>query len=77
MNKLRLITTKPKGVLLLFLGIYILAIFLRTYRLGSQGLFFDEAHAWLTSQYPLNDLVGILRFDNQVPFTIFCLKYTF
>lgn len=56
------------------LGIFALATFLRFYRLGVQALFFDEAHSWLTSQYPLSDLVGILRFDNQFPVYFFLLK---
>ncbi len=56
------------------LCIWAIAISLRLYKLGAQALFFDEAHSWLTSQYPLSDLIWVLRFDNQVPFYYFLLK---
>jgi len=74
MHRLKQINPKLQRIFLLLLIIYILAAFLRVYRLGVQGLFFDEAHSWLTSQYPISDLVGILRFDNQFPFYFFLLK---
>ena len=55
-------------------AIWITAIFLRLYKLGFQALFFDEAHSWLTSQYPLSDLLGILLHENHVPFYYLLLK---
>jgi uncharacterized membrane protein len=54
--------------------ILLIAIFLRLFKLGEQGLFLDEALSWLHSQFPSYELIGILGHLNHVPLYFFILK---
>jgi mannosyltransferase len=61
----------------LALGVVVaLAVGLRLYRLGDQGLFLDEAWSWAVSQLPVDDLLRMSLYDRQLPLYFLLLKAT-
>ena len=49
-----------------------LAVGLRLYRQGDQGLFLDEAWSWAVSQLPLGDLLRMSLYDRPPPLLLPC-----